>query len=234
MNNFDQSSTGVNIELSVFRDICLSQLYFDDYFFKVGDDLIYSGDNFSDFEKGYTFTKPDLLVAWAEVESKNDFLENFRTKMGFGYSKATKQDLIDYIQGELYYKKDWLEFCNKAGFKPNFDIVASRGYSQGTYSEVIVPHSFWEAVGIEKPSDVQQSLGSAIDNLLWNAPIHCNLEVNGKEYQIGYELKDSYEWDKEEVLKIVKRLIAPDFSESEQKIIMDYLVVNLPEYPDCQ
>ena len=227
MNNFDQSSTGLNISASAFRDTDLSHFYFEEAFFTIKegnkDLLVYCEGNFSDFEKEYSFTKAELVAAWSKVESRADFLENFRSRMGFGYSKATKQDLIDYCETETGGGGDWLEFQQEVGFKANFDVVVSRGYCQGDYREVIVPHKFWDIVGIPKPLDVQSNLGAHIDSLLWDCPIYSRFTVNAEEFFIDQELKNSYSWDKAEALGIAAKLIKDSFTSEEQAIIMDFL-----------
>jgi len=227
MNNFDQFSTGLDITVSACRDTGLSRLYFEEAFFTIKEgrkeQLVYCEGNFSDFEKKYYFTKAELLAVWSKVESKTDFLSNFRSRMGFGYSKATKQDLIDYCETETGGGGDWLEFQQEAGFKGNFDIVISRGYSQGDYKEVIVPHKFWDIVGIKKPDCTQSNLGGYIDNLLWDCPVYCRFTVNDEEYYIDSELKNNYNWDKSEALEIAAKLITKDFTSEQQAIIMDFL-----------
>lgn len=231
MNNFSQSSTGLNITVNAFHDTGLSHFYFEEAFFTIKEgnkeSLVYCEGNFSEFEKEYSFTKAELLTAWSKIESKVDFLENFRSRMGFGYSKATKQDLIDYCETETGGGSDWLEFQQEAGFKPNFDIVISRGYSQGDYREAIVPHKFWDIVGIPKPECVQSNLGGYIDNLLWDCPIYCRFTVNEEEFFIDESLKNSYSWDKAEVLEIAARLIKGSFTSEEQAIVMDFLASSL-------
>ena len=68
MNNFDQSSTGLNIDVDAFRDTCLSRFYFEEAFLTIKeglkDCLVYCEGNFSDFEKEYFFTKAELLAAY--------------------------------------------------------------------------------------------------------------------------------------------------------------------------
>lgn len=215
INNFDQSSTGLNITVSAFRDTDSARFLFEEAFFTIKEgrkeQLVYCEGNFGDFEKEYSFTKAELLTAWSKVESKADFLENFRGRMGFGYSKATKQDLIDYCETETGGGSNWLEFQEEAGFKPNFDIVVSCGYCQGDYKEVIVPHKFWDCIGVKKPDCVQSSLGERIDNLLWDCPIYCRFKVNEKEYCIDQELANGYNWDKAEALEIAAKLIKDGF-----------------------
>lgn len=241
MNNFDSNSSGINIEFSAFYDCGLSRMYFEEAFFSVDNDkLVYCEDNFSDFELEYTFTKKELIQAWMDAfypaMTTSLFLANdFKTSMGFAISKATKQELIDYMRGVAYYKQDWLEFCEKAGFKSNFDIVISRGYSQGDYKEVIVPHKLWECLGVKRPKNVQDSLGSHIDHLLWDAPIYCRLTVNGEEYYIDQYLKDLYLWDKSEVIEIVKNQLTSDnLPESSVIYICDWLASNVKTDIDYQ
>ena len=240
MNNFDQSSTGLNITLSAFRDADLASFYFEEAFFTIKegrkDLLVYCEGNFSDFEKEYSFTKDALKHAWNEYNNTpaKRAVYGFSDKMGFSYSKATKQDLIDFIKGELYEEYEWPTFCEKAGFKANFDIVVSRGYSQGDYKEVIVPHKFWEYIGIDKPVDVQSNLGTYIDNLLWDCPIYARFSVNDVDFDICESIANMYNWDIEEVLEISQELIKDSFTSEEQTIIMDFLASSLKTDLDYQ
>jgi len=238
MNNFDQSSTGLNITVNAFRDTGLSRFYFEEAFFIIKEgrkeQLVYCEGNFSDFEKKYYFTKAELLAVWSKVESKTDFLSNFRSRMGFGYSKATKQDLIDYCETETGGGGDWLEFQQEAGFKGNFDIVVSRGYCQGDYKEVIVPHKFWDIVGIPKPECVQSNLGGYIDNLLWDCPVYCRFTVNDQEFDICESIANIYNWDIEEALEIAQECIKDSFTSEQQTIIMDFLADSLKADLDYQ
>lgn len=242
MNNFDQSSTGLNITVIAFRDTDLSRFYFEEAFFTIKegrkDLLVYCEGNFSDFEKEYSFTKAELLAAYVahmgDTYSRSDFFNDFKTNMGYGYSKACKDDLVEHVKHELYYSYEWHTFCEKAGFKTNFDIVVSTGYCQGDYREVIVPHKLWECIGIPKPECVQSNLGGHIDNLLWDCPVYARFEVNGEEFYIDQELKNSYSWDKSEALEIAQNLIKDSFTSEEQSIIMDFLASALETNLDYQ
>lgn len=240
MNNFDTSSTGVNIELNACYDLDLSRIYFEEAFFAIKegrkDLLVYSEGDFSDFEKEYTFTKEALKHAWNEYNNTpaKRAVYGFSDKMGFSYSKATKQDLIDFIKNDLYSEEDWIVFCEKAGFKANYDIVVSRGYCQGDHREVIVPHKFWECIGVKKPDCVQTNLGNTIDHLLWDCPVYCRFTVNDEEFYIDQELKDCYNWDKNEALEIAQKLIEKDFTQEQQTAIISFLSSALKTYLDYQ
>lgn len=240
MNNFDQSSTGLNITVSAFRDTDLSRFYFEDAFFTIKerdeDILVYCEGNFSDFEKEYTFTKAGLAGAYSAHlnTTKHGLYDDFKVDMGFSFHKATKQDMIDFIKGQLYEEYEWLAFCEKAGFKANFDIVVSRGYSQGDCREVIVPHKFWDIVGIPKPECVHSNLSGYIDNLLWDCPIYCRFTVNSEEFYIDQELKSSYNWNKSEALEIAATLIKDNFTSEQQSTILNFLASSLGTDLDYQ
>jgi len=102
-------------------------------------------------------------------------------------------------------------------------IVVSKGYSQGDYKEVVVLHELWECIGVKKPDYVQAELGSHIDSLLWDCPIVCHFTVSGVEYCVDQELKNAYNWDKDEALEIAKKLIKEDFTGDEKGIILEFL-----------
>ena len=230
--NFDNSSTGLNITVSACYDLELSRFYFEETFFTIKegnkDFLVYCEGNFSDFEKEYTFTKDAIIREYVMCHDNRSydlasFKRSFVDCMGFSYHMATKADIIEFIKADLYDNENWFDFCGKSCFKSNFDIVVSRGYSQGDYKEVIVPYKFWEVIGQPKPLDVQSNLGKYIDNLLWDCPIYCRFAVNEEEFFIDESLKNSYTWDKAEALEIAAKLIKDSFTSEEQAIIIDFL-----------
>jgi len=241
-SNFDSSDTGLNITLSACYDTALSHIYFEDAFFKLGgskDRLVYGEGNLSDFEKEYTFTiaelKNALIEQWVWVSYTFEQLKaDVKEFTGASWSKVKKGDLIEYVENSCSSTEQWTSFCEKAGFKGNFDIVVSRGYCQGDYKEVIVPHAFWDAAGVPKPECVQSELGSTIDHLLWDCPIYCRFTVGEEEFYIDQELNDVYIWDKSEALEIASKLIAGDYTAEQQKIIMDFLASVLPNELDYQ
>jgi hypothetical protein len=234
-SNFDSSSTGLDITLSACYDTDLSYMYFEECFTRLGDQLVYGEGNLSDFEKDYTFTVNELKGAVIdEFCGKYCTLDELKADTkeftGSSWSKVKKEELIDYVKNS----RNWIEFCEKYRFKPNFDIVVSRGYCQGDYKEVIVPHAFWEAIDVPKPECVQSNLGSTISNLLWYCPVYCRFTVNGEEFYIDQELKDSYNWDKSEALEIASKLIEEDYTEEQKDIIMQFLASALPNQLDYQ
>lgn len=227
MNNFDTSGSGLKIELVAYYDLDLSRIYFDECFARIGDQLVYGKGHYSDFEKDYTFTVNELKGAIIEqlcwtYYGKKRFKADIKDYTGNSWSKVKKADLIDYMQKD-WDSNQWNEFCEKVGFKANFDIVISRGYSQGDYKEVIVPHKFWECMGVKKPECVQSNLVKTIDNLLWDLPVYCRFTVNEEEFYIDQELSDSYKWDKDQALQIASKLIEKEYTKEEQTIILDFL-----------
>lgn len=239
MNNFDCSSSGINLEFSCFRDNDLSRLYFEEAFIRDGDQLIYTEGNFSEWEKEYTFTLEELKSALidqlvGQFYALDELKADVKDHTGESWSKVKKQELVDYLIDDYFSPQCWLEFCQKAGFNPNFDIVISRGYCQGDYKEVIIPHKFWECIGVKKPECVQSNLGDTIANLLWDSPIYCRLTINDEEYFIDQDMADCYNWDKSEALVIAEKQLGDDFTAEQKAYIMAWLVKNLPDCPDYQ
>jgi hypothetical protein len=238
MNNFDTSSSGLDIELVANYDLDLSRIYFDECFARIGDQLVYGEGQCSDFVKAYTFTVDDLKDAiigqlcWTNY-GISDLKADIKGYTGNSWSKIKKADLVKYMQKD-WDSYQWNEFCEKAGFAANFDTVISRGYSQGDYEKVIVPYKLWECIGVKKPECVQSNLVKTINNLLWNSPVYCRFTVNGEEFYIDQELTDVYKWDKDEALQIAGKLIKKEYTEEEQTIILDFLTSALKTNLDYQ
>lgn len=237
-SNFDSSSTGLDITLCAYYDTVGGRILFEECFTRLGDQLVYDEGNLSDFEKDYTFTiaelKSALLDQFTYYTTLDQLKQDVKEFTGASWSKVKKADLVGYAQNNLYEEKEWHRFCEKAGFKANFDIVISRGYCQGDYKEVIVPYAFWEAIGVPKPKCVQSNLGTIIDHLLWDCPIHCRFTVNEEEFYIDQELKDVYNWDKSEALEIASKLIEGDYTQEQKAVILQFLASALPTELDYQ
>jgi len=237
-SNFDISSTGLDITISACYDTDLGRIYFEECFTRLGDQLVYSEGSLSDFEKEYTFTIAELKSAMIDQFTYYTTLDQLKQDVkeftGASWSKVKKANLIEYAKNHLYDEKEWQRFCEKVGFTPNFDTVVSQGYCQGDYKEIIVPHAFWEAIGVPKPECVQSNLGSTIDHLLWDCPIHCRFTVNEEEFYIDQELKDVYNWDKSEALEIASKLIEGDYTQEQKAVILQFLASALPTELDYQ
>lgn len=211
MNNFNASTTGLNVELGCFRDTDLARFWFEDSFTCV------SRDSFSLLNTGYhgvnifAYQSPDFdlfnLDNWkipTKVKLHDLILNNlfngctgtFNTESKDQYDKSsyklTKSELLEFLS--YTYEPDYHEFIVR-NFEPKFKVVSSRGYCQGDYAEVIYMP---EELGNDELN---------FDNDLWDTPIYCRLTINDEEFYIDSEMKDQYEYNEDEIASIIIKLI---------------------------
>lgn len=90
-----------------------------------------------------------------------------------------------------------------------FGVKTTRGYSQGDVCNVIY------ALDHEPSRDW-------LDHLFWDAPVYCNLTVDGEEFYL--EGEDSYDYDKESIIA--------NYDGKDAEYVKAWLRDNLPECPD--
>lgn len=246
-NNFDQSSNGLNIELSCFRDTHLSQHYFDENF-KVLQYSSYYENSILVF--GTCFDEGLKYFDLASLENYNikattkkaiinsnmididDLKDNAKHYYDKHYTALTKDELIECITEYCLYNDDVQEFLEST-FISTFAVIDSIGYSQGDYSKVYIPNSvieFYEGQTVETISDY---LSDHIDNLIWNAPVYCKLFVNGDEIYLDELMYSEYDYDKDTLISKLKESdLLSDLSEANRVYVLEWLDDNLPEYPD--
>jgi hypothetical protein len=176
MNNFDTSSTGVNLELSCFFDGFRSQSDFSNNFHTVQHEsyhdhhivaFCFEGNlDVSELEKSYN----------VDVSSQELFEKYFNHYFDKDYSLATEDQIKDLIQ-ELhcdydvkpiaeckievllkaikcnlgYDQKELNHFLEQSGFEPEFEMFESRGYCQGDYTQVLFYKELLDLVRKELP-----------------------------------------------------------------------------------
>ena len=208
ITNFDQASSGNNIELNCSYDVNASQAYFEENFTLLSGNsssLVYDrfrGINIYsygldidlfDLKNWIIPTNKELLnkirsnFYGSSSDLKDDCLEAF----GKYPSKMNKSELLELVENLFSY--DYQDFILN-NFKFKHGIVSSRGYSQGDYVEVVYDKNVFK----NEPD---------FDHELWDAPIYARLTVNGTEFYIDEHLEDSYNWDVTEIKKIIKDLI---------------------------
>jgi hypothetical protein len=64
-----------------------------------------------------------------------------------------------------------------------------------------------------------------IGNIFWDAPFYAVLIVNRVEFYFDERVKNTYEWDKDEILVIIKTHFG--------QVVYDWCTSNLPEYLEC-
>lgn len=249
MNNFDTSSNGVNLELSCFFDISQGQYLFNENFVNVyrsGSSLLNDhyfnidcflfidyGNCSNDFDladfDNYSFTKNDLFKAL--VDHDGDLIalrDSFISYMGYSIYKATKADLLDYVNHRLYDDSEKIEFCSKY-LTPKFEVLPIRGHSQGDYAEIIFKHCDIEQYNFEDREKFLYMMQDHFTNLFYNAPLFCRLTINDDvEINLHGCLKNEYEYDKSEILDQAKQMVKHENKE----YILKWLDENLPDQPD--
>lgn len=156
--------------------------------------------------------------------------------------RATEESIKDWTDSELdevildsfdprislsnyESESEWLSKEYNLTIKPSKELIKiiTKGYSQGDYAQVWYSPSDLESVWGNQPDESE--LKKLFHNYFWDAPIHCKLTIDDKEYSYTEwpGLKSEYEWDKEGFLQWVSK---------ESGVDTKTLNAYLPEYPD--
>lgn len=244
-NNFDMSSTGVNIELAVLHDHDASHTRYSDakhgaegwaletYESLYGRNCVLAVFYASEDEKD----EPHYTKTALRKMSRRE-LEELYYDYDNCYLPDTKKEMVDelhdMITKEAYYKLE----AGKGfqGMEVDTDFTSS-GYSQGDAIKVCIT----KKCAKEHPY-INQSF---VDRLFWDSPYYARLEVEVEDEVIElctYDLlDDEYEWDSDsftkKALKAVKKhldLVAKEVSLNVQTIMEEvsvFLKDNVPTYP---
>ena len=240
MNNFDQSSSGVNLELDIYYDTLLSQDLFYECFIKADKSDQYGGDsvwiyvdhgNIGKIDltdpSSYEFTKKDLLTALLEKWHKDDLDQTSKNYFDKPLSKLTKNELFLLVYEMEEIIVDTVDFyCEHLQTK--FETVAIRGFCQGDYAEIIVPDYYFDEMGTEKPNSVEDFFYDAFVNYFYRAPFYALLTIDGNSFNFLDYINEWYDYDKGELLQAATENLDDDNKE----LILSWLVDNLPEQPD--
>ena len=237
MNNFDTSTQGVNLDLSCFYDVSLSQDTFNECFKRVGNnDRIWQFVDYgnhteidiSDHES-YSFTKGDLKNAIFDYSGLSD--EYLKTEafeyFGKYYSVLSKDQLLELLDTKIYTETDRVELFQKH-FTPKFEIIKIHGYSQGDYAEVIFSHDAMKDYVFKDQETMLVTMRKHFTNLFFDAPIFCRLSIDDDEIDFSEYLEDGYDYDKQTILLQADQIV----THNKKIYIMEWLNENLPSSPD--
>lgn len=126
------------------------------------------------------------------------------------FYQLTKRELIAIV--EIYDSYSYIEFL-ALNFELKYDVIASRGYCQGDYYEVICP----------KGTNQKD-----IDHALWDSLANIQLCIDDNVYYLEEFLDDFYVYDKDELLTNMTE----KFNHTNKKEIIAYLSEALPEELD--
>lgn len=213
MNNFDTSTSGVNLELFCGYDSDLSYFDFKDNI----DDLngIYFYNNCNQWEKPRDFLD---LIDYKKM-NKKDLADFVKDCVFPEYEEKTKQDYIDTIYsvkiGDKYPDGDIVDAVKSKFSK--YDIITVKGYSQGDVADVLI-----------LKEDNVDGMSEYLEHLFFDAPVYCRLMIDGDEYFLEEYLDDRYVYDKEKIIAGLEK----DLEHEKKDYIIQWTRDNLPEYPE--
>lgn len=262
MNNYDQSSSGVNLDLNISYDLDRGRREFEESFhilkhqsyrehsvivfnqygnfdvsnFSLTDLVNYDLDGVTVkqvFEMYYNHHYPTTLQNDLKAGDYQGIKELIWTLDVTGLKDLEVSELLELIETDLYSDDDFAEFLSN-NFNVNYEKVVSRGYCQGDYAEIIIPKIVLDSYitgcnGIETHDQVVELLQDTIDHLLWDQPLYARLEIDDNEFYIDEHLKDSYNYDQDEIIKILEKHLQHE----KKAYIIDWVNDNLPTDPAC-
>lgn len=219
MNNYDQSSSGENIELDVFNDTGLAQHYFNDFLKGVDGNPVYKIEGTREpiayliGNSDKPFYKKSQL---AKMKKADVFQLWYACDLGYN-DTLTKAEYIDDLL-TVTIAKHYALLNGELGWGAFGDAIThpcfiSRGYCQGDAIYIV-------DVGADYDVCAQRAY---IDHLFWDAPVTIDLEIDGANY---YDLLDDcYEYDKDAVIAKVSALEISDYAKG-------WIASNLPDEPN--
>ena len=203
-NNFDRSSSGVNLMLSVFFDGDQSRYEFKNNYAQI--------DNRWSDKYFYTHWGEYSIERFYKVTNKELFKKEFSQD---NYAPEDSEDLDELIYSyDLDADYPWV-----SERYPHFVI---RWYSQWDYAEIYYnPDCFWTFF-------TEERLKESAHHLFWDAPLYCVLHIDDEEFCFHEHLNDLYVYDTDEIIKIANDKIVHD----QKEYIVKWLSENLPTSPE--
>lgn len=241
MNNFDSSSTGLNLELAVSFDAerarsdftaCFKQLHNEQYLFMDYGNISEEFD-LADLDKYdlTTGTKADIKAwyVWNISHFNSDQNDSAYKCHGKTFSRLTKQELIEVVIAECDTVSA-IDFLTEM-FTPKYEVIRITGNCQGEIDDIILTQEVIATHTFDDREEFLSRMSDQFTNLFYNQPLYARLTVNGEEHYLDCETKDAYTYDQEELLKIVDRLV--DIETYPRKAdVLAWVKENLPAYPD--
>lgn len=207
MNNYNQSNTGLNIELNIFYDTFMSQCNCNDNFVKLrGDTWQYV--DYGNIEK----LDNDDLITISKEEPKKLF-KYYKDKYGYtpyqNYNYSCMDDALSDIISDILNEdlKEVIYTLDQYNipYIENYEHGILRGYSQGDAIEVIIPHKLMDIWGLSKEDFLKQlpELKEELHKYVYDAPIYGSLTINDREFYI-HDYIDSYDvYDRDIIIEAV-------------------------------
>ena len=248
MNNFDKSSSGVNLELNISFDLDRSQREFNESFvilntgelvfnqygnFDFSDFSLTDLDNYdlsgctvkSIFKDYYNFKYPTNIDNDLKATDYT-CVKELIMYLDISFNDLDVNGLLEAIETDLYCDNDFAKFLSD-NYSKNYVTLVSRGYSQGDYKEIIIPVKVIKDFGGKTADQVGELLQTTIGHMLQDSPLYAILEIDNEEFYIDEHLKDEYQYDQDEIKEILSKHL-----EHEQKAyIIKWVADNMPSDP---
>lgn len=225
VNNYNCSSSGLNIEVSVFKDTWLSKINFDDNIarFDFDKDLfLYTdfGNLTYHMRDKYKNDKLDISSCWEvrdfiKIDNSKPLrfylkfiLEYLGYTLPYDYFKGFTVDYaIDFIidnYTDFEELQEHLDDFEKIDYKLLVDIIEVTGYSQGDYARVVIFSDLIKEIWGSEEIDLD-ALSTDITHYFYDAPMTARVTVNGEEfisekYDGMYEEWNELEYDKSDFI----------------------------------
>lgn len=243
INNFDQSSSGIDLDLYIMRDEEQARENFDDLLTKIEDTphkkydfyavnvLEFNPFSFIDPTE-YEFTRAELNTA---IREEKGLAEDIAAILGGSpfTSRYTKAQVFEAMR-EAMPAGDLAAFMVDK-FKPLFEVITCRGYCQGdlvavVYSRADVAHLV-SADG--KPwSETWQGRRDFCTNVIFDQPIWGSFKIVAGAYECEFMidqcLENTYEYDRDQILAGFNQ--ASDCPPEVGAAAYQFLADNLPKF----
>lgn len=206
-NNFDTSSTGTNIECSVFYDTMKSQIDFNDNI-KIIQHSGYRTHTIGYYIDHRNVENHDAITF--TLEGTPEQIKAALKQDGYEDDDDTVKDALEILEngyGEkitLLNYEDFNRVYDPLSVKPSkvLEKIITRGYSQGDYAEVFYCPDDLEKAWGKKPDE--NELQKMVDHYFWDTPIYASITINGDEYNYWDQPEyDEYEWGRDKFIKYV-------------------------------
>ncbi len=237
-NNFDTSSSGIDITVNVGLDYSDNQWMFDEQFVKIDseDAYLYHSDGNLDKEIDYTISPRQ------KGKVINCILTEFEGH--FEKSELTCQELStleDWLYELCQDREEYLNYCQEHNIftaRDDYAEMETRGYSQGDYHKILVNKVEFEKV-MGSPF-VEADNQTYFNNIFWDTPQTVRATINDEEYiselydtyYPNFQSEDNYNKDKF-IAELLRFTTDEDFDSEVLKEELEELLPSECEYPSC-
>ena len=198
-NNFDCSSTGINIEVEAYYSTTASQIIFNDAY----DVVRYRGREVALLIRRYDFDRQiDKITDVGKFKSgkrgrlsKETICEILNELSSYSYDTQsfTYEELNEELDNlDIQNLPDALkEFSQFFKLNDDVDLYTSRGYCQGDVSYVLYK------------AETSKNYHNLIDRELWDCPIESCVVIGNVRYDYNELMDNPYVWKKEGFMKKV-------------------------------